>query len=57
MFEFDGKPAEHIRNLLKTYSFKWSPTQTAWIRILTNNALRVTKHLIHDLMKQFSSVV
>jgi hypothetical protein len=54
MFEFDGKPAEHIRNLLKTYSFKWSPTQTAWVRMLNSNSLRTTKFLISALIKEIS---
>ncbi|WP_288229152.1 DUF3560 domain-containing protein [uncultured Desulfovibrio sp.] len=36
MFLFDGKPEEATRKLLKAYGFKWSPTRTAWVRMLNN---------------------
>lgn len=35
-FEFDGKPAEDIRALLKSRGFKWSPSRGAWVRHLNN---------------------
>ncbi len=36
MFEFDGKPEEKIRTILKRNGFKWSPSRTAWVRMLNN---------------------
>ena len=39
MFIFDGKPAENVRQLLKSHGFKWSPTRGAWVRQITGNAL------------------
>ncbi|MET3119890.1 hypothetical protein AAKU64_004137 [Undibacterium sp. GrIS 1.8] len=36
MFEFDGKPAEEVRNVLKRNGFKWSPNRGAWVRQLNN---------------------
>ncbi len=36
MFEFDGKPAEGVRNVLKRNGFKWSPNRGAWVRQLNN---------------------
>lgn len=35
MFEFDGKPAEAVRDLLKRHAFKWSPSRGAWVRQLS----------------------
>lgn len=39
MFIFDSKPAENVRQLLKSHGFKWSPTRGAWVRQITGNAL------------------
>lgn len=36
---FDGKPDEATRTLLKQNGFKWAPSQSAWQRQLTNNAI------------------
>jgi hypothetical protein len=36
---FDGKPDEHQRAVLKANGFKWAPTQEAWQRQLTDNAI------------------
>lgn len=35
---FPNKPAAAVRDLLKKHGFRWSPTQEAWQRQLTNNA-------------------
>lgn len=35
MFEFDGKPSEAVRTILKRFAFKWSPSRGAWVRQLT----------------------
>ena len=36
-FVFDGKPSDAVRTLLKRFSFKWSPSRSAWVRQLTRN--------------------
>jgi hypothetical protein len=50
-FIFDDIPAEETRKLLKSNGFKWSPTQKAWQRQRTLNAVNATIHLIE---KHFS---
>lgn len=42
---FDGKPDEDTRKELKSNGFKWAPSQGAWQRQLTKNALWAAKHL------------
>lgn len=46
---FDDKPSKEIRNLLKSHSFKWAPSQNAWQRQLTNNARFSLKHVLKKL--------
>jgi hypothetical protein len=46
---FPGKPSEEIRNLLKSNSFKWAPSQSAWQRQTTSNAIYCTKIMIPRL--------
>lgn len=36
MFEFDGKPSEEVRSVLKSHAFKWSPSRGAWVRQLSS---------------------
>jgi hypothetical protein len=36
---FDNKPDEHKRAVLKANGFKWAPSQGAWQRQLTDNAI------------------
>jgi hypothetical protein len=36
---FDKKPDENQRNVLKSHGFKWAPSQDAWQRQLTDNAI------------------
>jgi hypothetical protein len=36
---FDEKPSEQQRAVLKAGGFKWSPSQDAWHRQLTDNAI------------------
>ena len=31
-FSFDGKPSGEIRDILKSYGFKWSPSRSTWVR-------------------------
>ena len=47
-FIFDDIPAPEKRALLKSRGFKWSPTQKAWQRQRTINAVNTAKELIED---------
>lgn len=51
MFEFDGKPAEDVRALLKRHAFKWSPSRGAWVRQLTNAGIYAGKCVRAELAK------
>ena len=42
---FDGKPDADIRTELKGEGFRWAPSQGAWQRQLTNNAMRAARRL------------
>jgi vacuolar-type H+-ATPase subunit I/STV1 len=35
---FPGKPAEEVRKRLKSYGFRWCPTNGAWQQFLNNNS-------------------
>lgn len=47
---FDGIPDENTRNILKSNGFKWAPSQKAWQRQLTENALYSLKRVEAALM-------
>ena len=42
---FEGKPDEAVRDRLKANGFKWAPTQSAWQRQFTPNAIRALNKL------------
>ena len=42
---FDEKPAEDLRAELKHNGFKWAPSQNAWQRQLTDNAMYAVKRI------------
>lgn len=44
---FDDVPDEETRKMLKSNAFKWSPTNKAWQRQLTPNAMRVLKRFVN----------
>lgn len=46
---FDGKPSDEIRNILKSNGFRWSPSNKAWQRQLTDNARYTTKRVLKQL--------
>lgn len=46
---FDGKPDAETRAVLKKHGFKWSPSNTAWQRQLTDNAKYAVKRIIAEL--------
>jgi len=50
-FEFDGKPDEATRTILKKRAFKWSPKNSVWQRQMTPNAKFATKCIIENLSK------
>ncbi len=43
---FDDKPPAEVRSLLKSYGFRWAPSQTAWQRHLNANGLSATRQVI-----------
>jgi hypothetical protein len=50
-FIFDDIPAPETRALLKSHGFKWSPTEKAWQRQRTINALNASIRLIKEHFK------
>lgn len=46
---FDGKPDADIRAELKKNGFRWAPSQNAWQRQLTNNAIFTAKHYVKSI--------
>jgi len=50
-FIFDSVPSEEVRAMLKHNGFKWAPSEGAWQRLRTENAVRTAKNLISILEK------
>lgn len=48
-FFFDGKPDDDTRALLKSYGFRWSPSQGAWQRMLNDNGRYAAERIIERL--------
>lgn len=48
-FFFPGKPSQEIRDLLKKNAFKWSPSNGAWQRKLTNASIEIAQNLLSNL--------
>ena len=46
---FEGKPDDETRAVLKKHGFRWSPSNTAWQRQLTDNARYAVKRVIEEL--------
>lgn len=46
---FPGKPADEIRQQLKSYGFRWCPSEGSWQRQRTNNAIYWTNQIIQKL--------
>jgi hypothetical protein len=51
-FIFNGKPPEESRALLKSRGFRWAPSEKAWQRQRTDNAVKVSKRLIKELEQE-----
>ncbi len=49
-FIFDAKPPADVRAILKSHGFKWSPSRTAWVRML-NNAGRFASEVVAGKLK------
>jgi len=47
-FIFNEKPSEEVRNLLKHWGFRWSPSNAAWQRQLNNAGLYAAKCIVDD---------
>ena len=50
-FIFDNKPSEEIRSMMKRSGFRWAPSEGAWQRQRTANAISEAKYLIKELNK------
>lgn len=48
-FIFPGKPDETVREALKFYGFRWSPTNNAWQQFLTNRGRYQAKNVIQKI--------
>ncbi|MFA5733067.1 MAG: DUF3560 domain-containing protein, partial [Acidithiobacillus sp.] len=48
-FRFDGKPDEEVRNLMKSSGFRWAPSESAWQRQWTGNAVHAARDVIKKL--------
>ena len=48
---FDGKPAREMIALLKSHAFKWAPSNMAWQRQLTNNAICAFNNFVLPAIK------
>lgn len=46
---FEGKPSEVIRKQLKSYGFRWSPSEGAWQRHISRSALLAAKEIAKGL--------
>ena len=50
-FVFDGKPDDETRALLKSFGFKWAPSQGAWQRMLNDNGRYAAKMVLEKISK------
>lgn len=50
-FEFDGKPADEIRDILKSNGFRWSPKAGRWQRQLTTNGKWAAHRVVEEIKK------
>lgn len=52
---FQGKPSFTIRDKLKSNGFKWAPSQNAWQRQLTSNAIYSFNNFIKPILNEAQS--
>jgi len=48
-FIFDGKPSVEVRGIMKSHGFRWAPSQGAWQRQMTGNALYAARLALREL--------
>ena len=48
-FVFEDKPSAEIRELLKSYGFRWAPSVGAWQRLLNDNGRRAAEAIVKKL--------
>jgi hypothetical protein len=48
-FVFPGKPSAEVRAIMKSNGFRWAPSQDAWQRQLTNNAIYSGKFAMKEI--------
>ena len=48
---FDYKPDANIRSILKSYGFRWAPSQSAWQRQLNGNGKHAALQVIEQIKK------
>ena len=46
---FDERPDYGLKEELKRYGFRWAPSQNAWQRQLTENAINAAKHITEEV--------
>ena len=46
---FESIPSKEERDILKSWGFKWSPSNSAWQRMLNHNGIYATKQVINKL--------
>lgn len=46
---FDAKPADNVRDILKSNGFRWAPSAGAWQRQLTGNARHAATQILNRL--------
>lgn len=49
---FKYKPNQEIRDVIKKHGFRWSPSNNAWQRQLTQNAIYATKRLLKYFLNE-----
>ncbi len=57
MLIFDGVPSEEERDYIKKHGFKWSPTRSAWVRMLTMNGIHAGIEVVKELDRMRNSRV
>lgn len=50
-FEFDGKPSDKIRAILKAHGFRWSPKQARWQRQLNGNGKYAAQKVAEEIKR------
>lgn len=52
---FDDKPNENIRNILKSYAFRWARSEGAWQRLYNKNGIRAVKYVLEEINQNESN--